>query len=217
MKPSSRRFRTRMTSGVVALVPLAITLYVLRVLFGLTAGIFLPFIDPAVEDWPWIWRASLSLAVLLVFIYLLGTLATNLVGRRILQFGEEVLLRVPVVKVVYRASKQVVNAFQRPNSRAFKEVVFVQFPREGTRAVGFLTSTFTASDGSEWHTVFVPTTPNPTTGFLQFFPAEDVVHTDFTVEEAFKMVMSLGALTPESIQGHFRRPGAAPSDVRAGG
>lgn len=197
MKGVAWRLRSRMTSGVVALVPLAITVYVLRVLFGLTAGIFLPFIDPAVEDWPWLWRAGLSLAVLIAFIYFLGELATNLVGRRILQIGESALMRVPIVKVVYRASKQVVNAFQRPNSKAFKEVVFVEFPRPGTRAVGFLTSTFTGEDGGTWHTVFVPTTPNPTTGFLQFLPADQVTHTEFTVEEAFKMVMSLGVLQPD--------------------
>jgi uncharacterized membrane protein len=192
-----------MTSGVVALVPLAITVYVLRVLFGITAGIFLPFIDPAVEDWPWIWRAALSLAVLVAFIYVLGELATNLVGRRILQFGESALLRVPIVKVIYRASKQVVNAFQRPNSKAFKEVVFVEFPRPGTKAVAFLTSTFTGEEGDTWHSVFVPTTPNPTTGFLQFLPADQVTRTEFTVEEAFKMVMSLGVLQPEDAPGMF--------------
>lgn len=203
MKGPALRFRARMTSGVVALVPLVITVYVLKALFGLTAGIFLPFIDPAVEDWPWLWRAGLSLLVLVVAIYLLGGLATNLLGRRVLQLGESALMKVPIVKVVYRASKQVVTAFQRPDSRAFKEVVFVEFPRPGTRAVGFLTSTFTGENGGTWHSVFVPTTPNPTTGFLQFLPADQVTHTDLTVEEAFKMVMSLGVLQPERTSRHF--------------
>ena len=197
MKGATWRIRSRMTSGVVALVPLVVTVYVLRALFGLTAGILLPFIDPAVASWPWFWRAALSLAVLLVGIYFLGELATNLVGRRVLQLGEEVLLRVPFVKVIYRASKQVVTAFQKPNSAAFKSGVLVEFPRRGIRAIGFLTSTLTLADGSLWHSVFVPTTPNPTTGFLQYFPTEEVTPTSFTVEEAFKMVMSLGVLTPE--------------------
>jgi len=186
-----------MTSGVVALVPLVVTVYILRALFRLTAGILLPLVDPAVADWPWLLRAGLSLAILLVVIYFLGELATNLVGRRVLQLGEELLLRVPFVKVIYRASKQVVTAFQKPDSAAFKSVVMVEFPRRGTRAIGFLTSTFTLADGAVWHSVFVPTTPNPTTGFLQYFPAEDVIPTSFSVEEAFKMVMSLGVLTPE--------------------
>ncbi len=197
MKGAASRIRSRMTSGVVALVPLVVTIYILRALFGLTAGILLPLIDPAVESWPWFFRAGLSLAILLVVIYLLGEVATNLVGRRFLRIAEEVLLRVPIVKVIYRASKQVVTAFQKPDSAAFKSVVLVEFPRRGTRAVGFLTSSFTLADGAAWRAVFVPTTPNPTTGFLQYFPAAEVTPTSLTVEEAFKMIMSLGVLTPE--------------------
>jgi uncharacterized membrane protein len=196
-----------MTSGVVAMVPLVVTLYVLRLLFGLTAGILLPFIDPAVEDWPLVLRAGLSLSLLLVAIYFLGELATNLVGRRVLAWGEQALLRVPIVKVVYRASKQVVTAFQRPNSKAFKSVVLVEFPRAGMRSVGFLTSTFQGADGSTWHSVFVPTTPNPTTGFLEMLPDHMVTHTSFTVEEAFKMVMSLGVLSPDHMGDLFALPG----------
>jgi len=198
MKNVAWHIRSRMTSGVVAMVPLVITIYVLRALFGITAGILLPFIDPAVEHWPWLLRAVLSLAILLVAIYLLGEVATNFLGRRVLKLGEELLLRVPLVKAVYKASKQVVTAFQKPESAAFKSVVLVRFPHKETRAVGFLTNTFDLPDGV-WHAVFVPTTPNPTTGFLQFFPAENVTHTSLTVEDAFKMIMSLGVLAPESM------------------
>jgi uncharacterized membrane protein len=206
-----------MTSGVVVLVPLVITVYVLRALFGLTAGILLPFVDPAVEHWPWFLRAGLSLAVLLVGIYFLGELAQNFAGRRILQLGEEVLLRVPFVKVIYRASKQVVSAFQKPDSAAFKSVVLIEFPRRGTRAVAFLTNTLTRADGSVWHAVFVPTTPNPTTGFLQFLPAEDVIPTELTVEDAFKLVMSLGVLAPERISDALRPGGSKPEGGSAQG
>lgn len=197
MKRVTWRIRSRMASGIVAMVPLVITVYVLKALFGITAGILLPLVSPAVEHWPWLLRAGLSLAVLLVAIYVLGEVAANFLGRRVLQLGEEVLLRVPLVKVVYKASKQVVTAFQKPESAAFKSVVMVEFPREGMRAVGFLTNTFTLAGGAVWHAVFIPTTPNPTTGFLQFIPAEDVTHTALTVEDAFKMIMSLGVLTPE--------------------
>lgn len=190
------RVRTRMASGLVALVPIVVTVFALRFLFSFTAGILLPVLDPAFEGWPWFWRASASLGVLLVVVYLLGEIAAHVVGRRILGLGEAVLLRVPFVKVVYRVSKQVVSAFQGTGVRAFQSVVFVQFPHPGMRAVGFVTSTITQADGSVWHTVFVPTTPNPTTGFLQVVPAADVVKTDFTVEEGVKMVMSLGVLVP---------------------
>jgi uncharacterized membrane protein len=197
MKRVAWRLRTRMTSGLVVLVPVVVTLFVLRLLFGFTAGILLPVIDPAVEDWPVLLRTGLSLGMLLILIYVLGEVATNLVGRRVLHLGDSVLLKVPFVKVVYGAAKQVMAAFQGERSKAFKSVVFVEFPRPGMRAVGFVTGSLRKPDGSIWNTVFVPTTPNPTTGFLQIIPRDEVILTDFTVEEGIKMIMSLGVLVPE--------------------
>lgn len=193
------RFRTRMGSGIALLIPLVVTVYVLRVLFSFTAGILLPIIDPAVDNWSPVARVALSLGVLVVIVYLLGEVATHVVGRRLLGLAEALLMRLPIVRVIYRVSKQVVTAFEHQESRAFKAVVFVEFPREGMKSLGFVTSTFQKPDGSEWKTVFIPTTPNPTTGFLQIMPASDVVPTEFTVEEAFKMVMSLGVLSPEAM------------------
>lgn len=203
MSKKPRRFirlRIRMAQGALAFVPVVVTVVVLRFAFTATAGLLLPFVDPAVADWPWLWRAVLSLGILLLVIYLLGEIAARTVGRRILGLGEAVLLRLPFVKVIYRATKQVVEAFQRPAARAFKSVVFLEFPRPGTKAVGFVTSTLVRPDGV-WKTVFIPTTPNPTTGFLQMFPEGELEVTDMTVEEGVKMIMSLGVLVPERVAG----------------
>ena len=197
MRGGVRRMQTRVVSGVVALVPIVVTVVVVRWIFTVASGLLLPYLDPVLADWPWVAKAGLSLLALLLGLYALGEVATHVVGRRVLGLGEAILLRVPFVKVVYRASKQVVAAFQGPGAKAFKSVVFVPFPHPGTRAVAFVTSTVTRSDGSVWNTVFVPTTPNPTTGFLQMMPRDDVVATDYTVEEGIKMIMSLGALVPE--------------------
>jgi len=198
--PRPRRFKTRMASGLVVLVPLVVTVAVIRFLFDFTSGILLPIVDPAVDNWPSGARAVLSLAVLLAVVYFLGFVATHVVGRRILSYGEGIVLRVPFVKIIYSVSKQVVAAFQGQQSRAFKSVVFVEFPRPGMRAVAFLTGEVRMEDGSTWNTVFVPTTPNPTTGFLQIVPADAVVWTPYTVEEGIKLLMSLGTLTPDTIR-----------------
>lgn len=195
--PRPPLFKTRMASGLVILIPLVITVAVVRFLFDFTSGILLPIIDPAFADWPALARAATSLAILLVVIYLLGALATNIVGRRVLSLGESVVLRLPFVKVVYSVSKQVVAAFQGQGSKAFKSVVFVEFPHPGVRSIGFETASVTREDGSVWSTVFVPTTPNPTTGFLQFVPQASLERTGYTVEEGIKLVMSLGVLSPE--------------------
>jgi uncharacterized membrane protein len=194
--PRPPHFKARMASGLVVLIPLVVTAAVIRFLFNFTSGILLPIVDPAVTDWPAGARAALSFAILIAVIYLLGLVARNIVGRRVLQLGESVVLKVPFVKVIYAVSKQVVAAFQGQQSKAFKSVVFVEFPRPGMRAIGFLTGEVEMEDGSTWNTVFIPTTPNPTTGFLQIVPPDAVVRTDFTVEEVIKMIMSLGALAP---------------------
>ena len=192
------RLRSRITSGVVVLVPIVVTMAVLRFLFTATSSVLLPMVDPATATWPAWTRAALSLGILIVVVYLLGELATNLVGRRLLGLVESVLLRVPFVKVIYSASKQVAAAFQSRKARAFRSVVLVEFPSRGMRAVGFVTGDVTDASGRPCHTVFVPTTPNPTTGFLQIVPIEEVVETGYSVEDGIKMVMSLGVLVPES-------------------
>ena len=190
------RVRGRLVSGIAVLIPLFITIWILRAMFGFTVGIVLPLLDPAVEHWPPSARIGLAVFILILVVYGLGELAAHVVGRRMITFGEGILLRVPVVRVIYRASRHVVSAFQRQDRTAFRKVVLVEFPHPGMQAVGFVTSTFSKPDGTEWYTVFVPTTPNPTTGFLQILPSSRVTPTDFTVEEAFQMVMSLGVLNP---------------------
>jgi len=196
-KPRHWRVKTRMASGLVVLIPLVITIAVIRFLFNFTSGILLPFIDPALASWPAWSRAALSLAILLVTVYLLGAMAAHVVGRRILAMGEQLVLKLPIVKAIYSAAKQVVGTFQGKGSEAFKSVVFVEFPHPGMRSIGFVTSRVQRDDGSFWSLVFVPTTPNPTTGFLQLVPPEDVTPAGISIEDGIKLVMSLGALTPE--------------------
>jgi uncharacterized membrane protein len=187
-----------MASGLVVLIPLVVTIAVIRFALLFTSGILLPFLGPALVDWPPLAQSALSLAVLLVVIYLLGEVATHVVGRRVLALGESVVLRLPFVKVVYSASKQVVSTFRGKGSEAFKSVVLVEFPHPGMRSIGFVTSRVKRDDGSTWSLVFVPTTPNPTTGFLQLIPPERVLPAGISIEDGVKMVMSLGALTPDT-------------------
>jgi len=190
------RLTTRMASGLFALIPIVVTVAILRFVFNASAGVLLPVVDSAVGAWPPFARMALAVGILLVGVYLLGEVAAHVVGRRVLSLVERIVLRVPLVKVVYSVSKQVVGAFQDRGSRPFKAVVDVDFPHPGLKAVGFVTSSFTKADGSDWSTVFVPTTPNPTTGFLQLVRTGKIERTAMTVEEGIKMVMSLGVLQP---------------------
>mgnify|MGYP003394620248 CR=1 FL=1 len=190
--------KTRMASGLVVLIPLVITLAVIRFAFNFTSGILLPFLDPALANWPAAARAALSLAILIVIIYVLGEIAAHVVGRRILALGERLVLKLPFVKVIYSASKQVVATFQGKTSQAFKSVVLVEFPHPGVRSIGFVTSSrVELADGTVRSLVFVPATPKPTAGFLQLVPPDRLVDAGVSVEEGIKLLMSLGVLTPE--------------------
>ena len=191
------RFATRMASGIVALIPILITFAVLRWVFNITAGILLPVIDDVVGGWPPLAEAALAVLILLALVYLLGEIAAHVVGRRILALVEALVLRLPLVKTIYSVSKQVVGAFQGQGSKAFKSVAYVDFPHPGLKSVAFVTSDFVKPDGSEWSTIFIPTTPNPTTGFLQIVERGKLERTGMTVEEGIKMIMSLGVLKPD--------------------
>ena len=172
-----------MASGLFALIPHAVAVAVLRFIFNASAGVLLPIVDSAVGSWPPFARMALAVGILLAGVYLLGEVAAHVVGRR--------------VKIVYSVSKQVVGAFQGRGARPFKSVVYIAFPHPGLKSVGFVTSSFAKPDGTDWSTVFVPTTPNPTTGFLQVVPTGELEPTQMTVEEGIKMVMSLGVLQPD--------------------
>ncbi len=135
----------------------------------------------------------------MLFLYLVGLVTAFVVGRRLLTLGESIILRIPLIKSVYSLSKQVVDVFATSKSNAFRSVVVVEFPRPGLKAIGFVTGMMKDVDGKELTKVFVPTAPNPTTGFLELVPTEQVQATDMKVEDAFTMLVSGGVISPECL------------------
>lgn len=143
---------------------------------------------------------GLGLLVLVITITLIGALTAGLVGRFVVRFGESMLNRMPVIRSVYGASKQILETVLKSQSNAFRQAVLVEYPRRGIWAIGFITGT---TEGEVQNltkdrviNIFLPTTPNPTSGFLLFVPRQDVVILDMSVEEAIKMVISGGIVTP---------------------
>ncbi len=150
---------------------------------------------------------GLGLFVLFVVITLVGALTAGFVGRLVLKTGEGLLNRMPVIRSVYGASKQILETVLQQQSKAFRQAVLVEYPRRGIWAIGFITGT---TEGEVQNlikdqliNIFLPTTPNPTSGFLLFVPREDLINLDMSVEEAIKMVISGGIVTPPD-----RRPAA---------
>ena len=143
---------------------------------------------------------GLGLVVLIIFLTLVGALTAGFLGRWVIHTGERVLNRMPVIRSIYSAVKQIFETVLAQQSNAFREAVLVEYPRRGIWAIGFITGTTKGEvqNLTEETTVniFLPTTPNPTSGFLLFIPLKDVIPLDMSVEEAVKMVISGGIVTP---------------------
>ena len=201
-----RQVRARFISGLLVLVPLAVTVVVLKFILGTLTAFVVPLLEPWLGDVPQVALVPAALAVAFALIYLAGLVATHIVGRRLIQFGETVLLKLPIVRSVYGASKQVVDTLSQGTQAAFQAVVLVAFPHPASQAVGFVTGHLLDPSGRRRYRVFVPTTPNPTSGFLLILPAEAVEFTDISVEEGLKMIVSGGVLAPRDYR-HLPTPG----------
>jgi uncharacterized membrane protein len=201
-----------MASGMLVLVPVGVTVLILGWVFSLAARLLRPVVRYATSElqalrWIDVLPEStanfvvsvLAILVLLALLYLIGGLGQHLVGRRLIAVWEGIWLRIPLARSIYGATKQVVDALSQPHGAAFKSVVVVDFPSPGIKAIGFLTGYVEDRDGRKFAKVLIPTTPNPTTGFLQLIPAETVLVTDLAIEEGFKTLISGGIVAPEDL------------------
>lgn len=189
-----------MLTGVVFVVPVILTIWVLQLLYNLLDGPLRSLLNILLKyTLGWELPSGVGLVLTLLALYVTGVLAANMLGRRFLEFWESLLQRMPVVKGIYNAARQVVRTLSQPQEKAFQRVVLIEFPSKGLWTVAFQVGTIQTSDGRKWVRVYVPTTPNPTSGYLQFLPAENVQQTSIPVEEALKMVVSGGILAPERL------------------
>ncbi len=204
------RWRANFFTGLAIVLPAVISIAVVVKLFGTVANItdtlliFLPkewtHKDNGAGPMHWYWSlCALLLAVLLIG--LVGGLARYYFGKKLIELVDLALLRVPLLNKIYSAIKQVNEAFSPSNKSSFKQVVLVEFPRPGSYSVGFLTG----EDHKEVQqktrehvlSVFVPTTPNPTSGFLVLVPEHEITKLDMSVAEGIKFIISLGAIAPD--------------------
>ena len=198
-------------AGLLVVIPLATTIWMATivsrfVLVFLTSipKQFNPFItlNPLLQD---LINLALGLTVPLLGILLIGLMARNIVGRWLLAFGECTLGRIPLAGSVYKTLKQLLETFLRDNSRRFRRVVLVEYPREGLYSVGFVTGTVARSlqAGLEEPllSVFIPTAPNPTTGWYTLVPEHSVKELKISVEDAFRTIVSAGIINPDERQG----------------
>lgn len=196
------RLRAYLLAGVVITAPISITFYLAWMFITFVDARVTPLIPQAYNPETYLPFAlpGLGLVVVVVALTLIGALTAGFVGRLVMRFYDRVLGRMPVLRSIYSASKQIIETVVAHQSTAFREAVLVQYPRRGIWSIGFLTGVTRGEvqklTEEEVLNVFLPTTPNPTSGFLLFVPRGDLVILDMTVEEALKMVISGGIVTP---------------------
>ena len=201
----AQHIRKRLVSGLLLLLPVGITFLILKFLFSLASGILGPLLERYVERYagrlPGFVLPVVAILLLLVVTYFVGLFASLVIGRRMVAFGERILMRVPVLKTIYGASKQAVHVLSASDKTSFKSVVLVEFPRPGIRSFGFITGNITDEKGYACYKVFIPTAPNPTTGFLVVVREKEVEPAGISVEEGIKMIVSGGILGPQKLGG----------------
>jgi uncharacterized membrane protein len=198
-KSISLTLRNYFITGVVVLIPIGFTLYLSKILIGISSNLipknlnpnhYLPFDIPGVE---------ILISILLITI--VGGLSLSFFGRRILKLIDDLFKRIPFLRTVYSAIVQMTETFSKKDDNK-KSVVLVEYPRKGVWAVGFATKENTGEMAEKTNkkliNVFVPTTPNPTSGFLLMFPIEDVIYLNMTFEEASKFIVSAGTSSKQS-------------------
>lgn len=189
-----RQLRNHFLTGIVITVPIGITILILIWLFDLFDNILQPLVVFIVGH-P---IRGVGFAVLIVLIYIIGVVVSNFVGKRLYHYTETfVINKIPGVKQLYQGIKQVMESFSKPDKSGFLKVVMIEFPRKGTWMVGFITNQVLDESGNKIYHVFVPHSPNPITGFVLMLKEDEVIYTNMTVEDAFKLVVSAGRYTAD--------------------
>ena len=189
--------RNYFITGVVVLIPIGFTLYLTKFIIGISSNIipqninpnnYLPYAIPGIE-----------ILISVLFITIVGGLSLSFLGKRILKLIDDLFKRIPVLRTIYSAIVQMTETFSNKDENDKKSVVLVEYPRKGVWAVGFATKEnkgeMAEKTNKKLINVFVPTTPNPTSGFLLMFPLDEVIHLNMTFEEASKFIVSAGTST----------------------
>jgi len=192
--------RNYFITGVVVLIPIGFTLYLSKILINLSSKLIPENINP--NNYLPYYIPGIEIIISVLFITIVGGLSLSFLGKRILKLIDDLFKRIPVLRTIYSAILQMTETFSNKDSGDKKSVVLIEYPRKGVWAVGFATKEnkgeMAQKTNKKLVNVFVPTTPNPTSGFLLMFPMEDVIYLNMTFEEASKFIVSAGTSSGKS-------------------
>ncbi len=186
-------FKRITLAGLFAIVPLALTFYIIKIIIVFLDQLTAPIMARINFEIP-----GFGLILTLLIIFALGIFVTNVLGRRLFSWGERLISSIPLVKNIYNTLKQITNAFSgATQTENYQRVLYIQYPRKELWTICFVTGESVDGSGEEYYHVFVPTTPNPTSGVFIIIPKKDAIEADLSVEEGLKAVISGGLLAPE--------------------
>lgn len=213
-KPLFSGLRNSFLTGIVVIAPVGLTVWLIWTVIGWVDGFVLPFVPNSYQPENLIKQIfgeesqmnirGLGVIFFLVFTTFVGWIAKGVIGRFFIRNAETLVHRMPVVRSIYSGVKQIAETVFAQSDRSFEKACLIEYPRKGIWAVGFISTVAKgevqskAAKDSQLLSVFVPTTPNPTSGFLLFFPKEDVIQLDMSIEDAAKLVISAGLVYPDS-------------------
>jgi uncharacterized membrane protein len=201
-------------AGILTVIPILVTVFVFDFFLRQLSNFGRPTVraiaravgdhSPLLERWllevPWL-QSALAVLLTVAAIYVLGWGVTRIVGRRVFMLLESLVARIPLVTKVYGSTKQLIEAFQKKQDGKLRRVVLIEFPHKEMKAVGFVTETFVDEvEGIELAAVYVPTTPNPTSGYLEIVPTGRLVSLDWSMDEAMTFIISGGTVSPGRIR-----------------
>ncbi|MBH49495.1 MAG: hypothetical protein CMG69_01925 [Candidatus Marinimicrobia bacterium] len=186
-------FRRIILTGLFTIAPVALTFYFLKVIF-----VFLDNLSSPIFKRMEIYIPGLGILLTLLLVYFLGLFVTNILGKKILNWLETLFKNIPLVNTIYTTIKQITQAFSGTTGKNFQSVVYIQYPRENLWTLAFVTGDSENENSVEFYHLFVPTTPNPTSGVFIMLPKSDAIETNLNVEEALKSVISGGMLAPKT-------------------
>jgi uncharacterized membrane protein len=196
-----KHLRAKILAGVLVILPLGITIFILKFVYTALDDRVGP-IGPEVTHFLFhreLHIPGLGIIIFFLLLYLLGLITTNVMGRKLVGWGDRFFTNLPIVKKIYLSSKQLTDAFSATRKGSFRQAVFVEFPQEGSFVLGFITNELSDLTPQTKVTVFVPTAFVPPQGILFFLPKERIIPSQMTIEEAIKTIMSVGIVTPPSL------------------
>ena len=186
-------------TGLFSIIPIAITFTIIRWLFQFFSKPGKKIIDtilPSAESV--VIENIIGFVLTFLFIYFMGLIISNVLGRRLYSFFEKLLSKIPLVSYIYNTIKQITDTLSVSQKQAFKKVIYIEYPKDGIWTIALVTGESKSKNGDDYYQVFVPTTPNPTSGFMLYLKKNDIRETNMSVDEGLKIIISGGMLAPKT-------------------